>query len=167
MKRILVPTDGSECANKAVDKAIELTKIYKNELIFLYVDEGPDKNSYVTSGHAGMAGVTSGSPGVSTGGINTTGAFHVSESDQKKETSDKAEKILSTAKSKTTSLSTTVTALSIRGHAEDVIPSFVKNSDIDLVVMGSSSKTGLKRFFMGTVAEKVAKSIEVSILIVR
>lgn len=37
IKRILVPVDGSETADRAVDKAIEMTKAYGAELHILYV----------------------------------------------------------------------------------------------------------------------------------
>ncbi len=173
MKRILMATDGSECANVALEKAIELAKLYESELTVLYVDEDPANKHVVTpamtSGSPGMA--SGGAPGTVAGGVGTSAPLGapvpVPDEDQTEETSDRAEKVLSNAKSRTTGLLESVTTISMTGDPADVIKDFVEESDIDLVVMGSSSKTGLKRFLLGSVADKVAKSIEKSVLIVR
>ena len=168
MKKILIPTDGSECANAALEKAIELAKMYDSELTVLYVDEGSSSKTFGNPAMAGgTPGVTPNAMGTATGGAGMAAPVHVPDNDQTEETSDRAEKILSNAKSHTTGLSKPATTVSMTGNPADVIADFVEKSDIDLVVMGSSSKTGLKKFLMGSVAEKVAKSIEKSVLIVR
>jgi non-ribosomal peptide synthetase component F len=42
----------------------------------------------------------------------------------------------------------------------------IDKEDIDLVVMGSSGKSGFDRFIMGSVAEKVVNAAECSVLVV-
>ncbi len=168
MKKILVPTDGSECANVALEKAIELAKMYDSELTLLYVDEEPASKTYAsTAATGGSPGVTPNAPGTVGGGAGPGVPVHLPDNDQTEETSEKAEKVLNSAKSRTTGLKNPVTAISMTGNPADVITKFVEDSDIDLVVIGSSSKTGLKKFLLGSVADKVAKSIEKSIMIVR
>ncbi len=168
MKRILVPTDGSECANAALEKAIELAKMYDSELTLLYVDEEPASKTFANPASAdGAPGLTPRAPGTAGGDIGPGVPVRAPDSDQNEETSERAEKVLNNAKSRTISLQKPVTAISMRGNTAKVIMDFVEDSDIDLVVMGSSSKTGLKKHLLGSVADKVAKSIETSILIVR
>ena len=42
----------------------------------------------------------------------------------------------------------------------------IDEEDIDLVVMGSSGKSGIDRFLMGSVAEKVVKSAKCCVLLI-
>jgi nucleotide-binding universal stress UspA family protein len=53
------------------------------------------------------------------------------------------------------------------GHPSTEIINFAENNDIDLIVMGTLGKTGLDRFLMGSVAEKVVRNSKVPVLVVR
>lgn len=55
----------------------------------------------------------------------------------------------------------------VKGHPADVVPRFVKNKRIDLVVMGTVGRTGIKGFFMGNTAEKVLNNINCSVLAIK
>ena len=55
----------------------------------------------------------------------------------------------------------------VKGHPAEVIPRFVKNQGIDLVVMGTVGRTGIKGFFTGNTAEKVLNSINCSVLAIK
>ena len=55
----------------------------------------------------------------------------------------------------------------IKGHPADVIPKFVKNNRIDLVVMGTVGRSGIKGFFMGNTAEKILNNINCSVLAIK
>jgi nucleotide-binding universal stress UspA family protein len=55
----------------------------------------------------------------------------------------------------------------IKGDPADVIPRFVKNKRIDLVVMGTVGRSGIKGFFMGNTAEKVLNNINCSVLAIK
>ena len=52
------------------------------------------------------------------------------------------------------------------GSPARVILETIEEEDIDLVVIGSSGKTGIDKFLMGSVAEKVVKSAKCSVLVV-
>jgi len=52
------------------------------------------------------------------------------------------------------------------GSPADVILETIENEKIDLVVMGSSGKSGFDRLILGSVAEKVVKAAECSVLVV-
>ena len=53
------------------------------------------------------------------------------------------------------------------GHPSTEIINFAEKNDIDLIVMGTLGKTGLDRFLLGSVAEKVVRNSKVPVLVVR
>jgi nucleotide-binding universal stress UspA family protein len=55
----------------------------------------------------------------------------------------------------------------LEGHPSSEIIDFAENNDIDLIVMGTLGKTGLDRFLMGSVAEKVVRNSKVPVMVVR
>lgn len=55
----------------------------------------------------------------------------------------------------------------IKGEPENVIPRFVKSKRIDLVVMGTVGRSGIKGFFMGNTAEKILNNINCSVLAIK
>jgi len=54
-----------------------------------------------------------------------------------------------------------------KGDAGDLIPRFVKEEKIDLVVMGTVARSGIPGFIIGNTAEKVLSQIECSVLAVK
>ena len=52
------------------------------------------------------------------------------------------------------------------GSPADVILDTVEDENIDLVVIGSSGKTGFDRFIMGSVAERVVKAAKCDVLVI-
>ena len=55
----------------------------------------------------------------------------------------------------------------LEGHPSSEIITFAENNNVDLIVVGTLGKTGLDRFLMGSVAEKVMRSSKIPVLIVR
>jgi nucleotide-binding universal stress UspA family protein len=55
----------------------------------------------------------------------------------------------------------------LEGHPSNEIIDFAENNNIDLIVMGTLGKTGLDRYLMGSVAEKVVRNSKVPVLVVR
>jgi nucleotide-binding universal stress UspA family protein len=53
------------------------------------------------------------------------------------------------------------------GHVQQEIVKYIEENGIDLVVLGTHGRTGLSHWFMGSVAEKVARFAPCSVLIVR
>ena len=56
---------------------------------------------------------------------------------------------------------------SVEGSPVNVILKTIDEEDVDLVVIGSSGKTGLDKFIMGSVASKVVNSAKCSVLVIR
>ncbi|NJN82626.1 MAG: universal stress protein [Caldilineaceae bacterium] len=60
-----------------------------------------------------------------------------------------------------------VTGATDVGDPADRIIKFVTDNNIDVVVMSTHGRTGLKRWFMGSVAQKVLHHASCPVLIVR
>jgi len=52
------------------------------------------------------------------------------------------------------------------GHPSSAIIEFAENNNVDLVVLGTLGKTGLDRFLLGSVAEKVVRGSKVPVMVV-
>lgn len=55
----------------------------------------------------------------------------------------------------------------MQGWADEVIPEFAEQYQIDLIVMGTVSRTGIPGFFIGNTAEKILHRIDCSVLAVK
>ena len=55
----------------------------------------------------------------------------------------------------------------MQGWADEVIPEFAELHQIDLIVMGTVSRTGIPGFFIGNTAEKILHRINCSVLAVK
>jgi nucleotide-binding universal stress UspA family protein len=54
-----------------------------------------------------------------------------------------------------------------KGNAEILIPALAKRKRVDLIVMGTISRTGIAGFFIGNTAEKVLQQVNCSVLTVK
>lgn len=57
--------------------------------------------------------------------------------------------------------------VTLEGNPSHEIIEFADNNNIDLIVMGTLGKSGLDRFLLGSVAEKVTRNSKVPVLVVR
>lgn len=60
-----------------------------------------------------------------------------------------------------------VEAVLLEGHPAEEIVSFAEKNGIDLIIVGSLGKSGVERFMLGSVSEKVVKNAKVPVLVVR
>lgn len=60
-----------------------------------------------------------------------------------------------------------VTTHLVKGDPEDVIPRIARRHRIDLVVMGTLARTGIRGFFIGNTAERILHRINTSVLAVK
>jgi len=52
----------------------------------------------------------------------------------------------------------------LKGRAEKMIPFFVKNKHVDILVMGTLARTGILGYLMGNTAEDIIKELECAVL---
>jgi nucleotide-binding universal stress UspA family protein len=146
-KKILLPTDGSEYANKAAKHAIWLASLNGAELIALNVIETSSlvglpaedlivriKEMLKEEGRKSLENIS---------GI-------LKESKVEGECQKEVKLTMSTKE----------------GSPSDVIIDTVKKEGVDLIVMGTSGKHGLDRFLLGSVTENVVRSSQCPVLVV-
>jgi nucleotide-binding universal stress UspA family protein len=137
-ERILVPTDGSDGASVAIDCATDLATTYDAALHAVSV--------------------------VDTGGMATDVQFDVIM-DQLEERARTAVETVADAASEA-GVEDTETAV-LEGRAHDVIQSYADDERIDLIVMGTHGRSGLDRYLLGSVAEKLVRTTSIPVLTVR
>nr|WP_304092197.1 universal stress protein [Methanobrevibacter gottschalkii] len=137
-KKILVPTDGSEFAKKAQKQALFLANVCGAEIIAISVTEN---------------NLVSGLP--LDDEVYQLNQILKERSEENLEEFDKLNKN-----------DLKITHVIKEGLPAKVILEVAKEEDVDLIVMGSSGKSGFDRFIMGSVADKVVNSAKCAVLVV-
>ncbi|WP_396612969.1 universal stress protein [Haloferax sp. S1W] len=137
---ILFPTDGSDCADEALGHAIEHAQQYDATIHALYVADVRDV------GHAAPA---------------------ISGDRIRQALLDSGNEVLERVASKARESGVTVETTVSEGTPASVILDHADHDDIDLVVMGTHGRSGLDRYLLGSVAERVVRGSSVPVLTVR
>ena len=137
-KKILVPTDGSEFAKKAQQHALFLAKVSGAEIIAVSVTENNFVNGLPLDDEIYQLNQM----------LNERSEENLIEFDKLNEDNLK------------------ITHVIREGSPAKVILEVAKEENIDLIVMGSSGKSGFDRFIMGSVADKVVNSAKCAVLVV-
>ena len=146
-KKILLPTDGSEYANKAAKQAIWIASVNGAELIALNIIE--------TSSLVGLPAEDL--------------IVRIKEmlKEEGRKSLEKISDILKETKIEGECQKEVKLTMSMEeGSPSDVIIKTVKKEDVDLIVMGTSGKHGLDRFLLGSVTENVVRSAPCPVLVV-
>ena len=137
-KRILVPTDGSEFAKKAQQHALFLAKVSGAEIVAVSVTENNFVNGLPLDDEIYQLNQV----------LKERSEENLKEFDKLNEDNLK------------------ITHVIREGSPAKVILEVAKEEEIDLIVMGSSGKSGFDRFIMGSVADKVVNSAKCAVLVV-
>ena len=137
-KKILVPTDGSEFAKKAEKHALFLSKVSGAEIIAVSVTENNFVNGLPLDDEVYQLNQI----------LKERSEENLKEFDELNEEDLK------------------ITHIIREGSPARVILEVAQEEDIDLIVMGSSGKSGFDRFIMGSVADKVVNSAKCAVLVV-
>jgi nucleotide-binding universal stress UspA family protein len=146
-----VALDGSEPADKALDFALDLAEKYAAEIVLLSVVQ-PAMMPMFSYPATGAPAIPLVAPGIYS---KELGAQH--------------EKVLSEALKKTNEVKPNLkvsTKLS-EGRPSDKIVEAAKEGDFDIIVMGSRGLGGIKKFFLGSVSDRVADEADCPVLIVK
>ena len=139
--RILVPTDGSELSTPAVEMALDLAEIHDATLHVLYIVDQPVSVSGMGEGFSGLDELLD---ALEEKGTKATKAVVEQASERNIET----------------------TAAVRRGNPHDDILSYATEHEIDVIVMGTHGRTGVKRALLGSVTENVVRHSEIPVLTV-
>jgi len=145
-KTILVPTDFSDCSDRAVAYAAEVAARVSASLVLLHVSPPPPDFGYP---------------------LPESAAFQVAEwTKTLRERRDAAMAAL-TEESKPFDAMVEISLRVEEGDAVEAIVKAAADSGADLVVVGSHGRRGLKRAMLGSVAERVVRLSPVPTLVVR
>ncbi|SIR73984.1 universal stress protein [Natronorubrum thiooxidans] len=143
---ILVPTDGSKVAQIAVDTAVDLAEKYDATVHALYIADtdavayglGAEQVDRIQQGDfAGMTELREDAE-EATGYVTETAEAHG----------------LSAVEHHS------------GGQPHRLIASYAEDNDIDLIVMGSHGRSGVRRALLGSVTERVLRSTHTPVLVV-
>ncbi len=147
MKKILVPTDFSEEADKALVYARDLALKMEAEIYFLHVME---------SANVMGSGLFPAEPGVdSEMDLFTLKLMEVRTKEMKK-------RALSSLY-----IGITTHMKIIVGSVFAEVKNFILDNNIDLVVMGSKGSSGLEEIFVGSNAERLVRQVPAPVLVVK
>ena len=60
-----------------------------------------------------------------------------------------------------------VESVILEGHPADKILKFAEQEGMDFIVMGTLGRTGLERFLLGSIAEKVVRHSKIPVMVVK
>lgn len=141
-KKILIPTDGSEFGQDALEQGLDLARMSGGEVTILYAIEYPFEPFQNYS--------------------NQPPEYHER---LMKEYKAKAESVLSHISSEAKSKGVPTYALIVEDHPVPAILEAAK--DHDLVVMATHGRKGIDRVMMGSVTDKVLHNCSTPVLVVR
>jgi len=143
LQRILVPIDGSESSFQAAKYAISIAKLAKAEIIFMHAVVNPPYMDFKTPGNIIVHYIEEAKRHAQMW-FADLGSFA-----EKEGVKFSSESILDIA------------------SAADSIVNYAEGKKVDLIVMGTKGRTGLKRFLLGSVAAGVVAHSSCSVLVVR
>jgi nucleotide-binding universal stress UspA family protein len=144
-RNILVPLDGSELAECSLPHAKAIAKGCKAFELILFRAIEP------LSGQAISAMMEAGNDFI----------LKV-EYENKKEAEDYVAKMASTLKAE----GFPTRGVTINGRASDKIMDYSQKNNIDLIVMSTHGRSGISRFYFGSVAEKVSRHSPIPVLLI-
>lgn len=136
---ILIAIDGSDCSMNAVKKGIELAHQLSANVTLLSV---VDMTSMVDNAAVGA----------------------IIDKDVETLYEEDADKVIEAAMKKYPYSKTT--KIEEEGIAKEAINSIAEKNKVDLIVMGTHGRTGLKHLFMGSVAEYVIRHSKIPVMVV-
>jgi len=148
---VLIPTDGSDAAEVAVDHGIAVADAFDATLHTAYVVD--------VGALAGGAGVTVGG-----GAPGTTGA---AGSDLLKPMIQNGEEATQRVADRARDAGLEVAMDVLEGSPGSTLVNYVEEEDIDFVAMGTHGHTGLDRVLLGSTTERTVRNVSVPVLSVR
>ena len=145
-QKILIATDGSKCSQNAVLQGMETAKLMGAKVYALYV---LDKDAYI--------------PPVLETSIHLGSNWDVTEEMLRQEGDDAIQYAKKVAADKEIDYEGVV----VEGNPAHTILEFAEQNKVDMIIIGTLGKSGLERFLLGSVADKVVRHSRISVLVVK
>jgi nucleotide-binding universal stress UspA family protein len=156
---ILYPTDGSTGSEAAAEHVRNLASAFDATVHVIHV---------VDTRHAGLGasgGFLSDEPSAMSARSAETGYEGMEGSDLDDELAERAETVVEETAAALDGVET-VTAV-VTGTPHSAILRYADEHDVDAVVMGTHGRTGVERYLLGSVAEKVVRMADQPVLTIR
>lgn len=134
---VLVPTDGSEPAERAAEQAIAIAEKFDATLHVLFVVDVEENYPF---------------------SVSTEPVVETLQAEGEKLTAEIASRAPDGVET-----ASTVT----RGSAHEEIVDYANDHGVELIVLGTHGRRGLDRYLLGSVTERVTRSADCSVLITR
>jgi len=146
-KKVLIATDGSDLADKALDQGLELAKTCGAEVIIMTVT---DIWSALEMAHHVQAGEQN------------------PVADYEAAATAAAEKVLNAANDKAAKAGVECTTVHVRDrHPAQGIIDTAKEKSCDLIIMSSHGRRGIEKILLGSVAAEVITHCEIPVLVAK
>ena len=143
--KILIATDGSKYSQKAAEKGIEMAKLTNSQIIVLYV---ADEGRYYSLGDMGFSRADDVIKGIRNSILQEGDAA--------------VKSIEAMAKAAWIPVQSRV----VEGNPANQILKVAEEAQAKLIVMGRIGRTGLERYLLGSVAEKVVRNSRTPVMVV-
>ncbi|WP_049925283.1 universal stress protein [Halopiger goleimassiliensis] len=143
---ILVPTDGSHVAENAVDHAVELASTYDAEVHALYVVDLDAMDVAV--------------------GTEQIDRFKQGDLSDLPELEQRARNATGYVADRAADAGLEVIEAVVAGNPHKRIATYADDHDVDLIVMGSAGRGGVRRMLLGSVAERTLRATDRPVLVV-
>ena len=171
-KKLAVAYDGSDGSKMAFDKALELKQDFPDlQLSIIYVNEETEEGIGFMSAGDASAPVTSSNVDSTYAqfmpyGIGENGGSRVPR-DPMERPSEFSKHMYNSMQQQLDEKNIEANVLALEGNASKTIPAFIDEQKIDLLVVGNSGKSGMQKFFVGSVSKKLLKEASCSVLVVK
>ncbi|GAB3693011.1 universal stress protein [Halorubrum pallidum] len=145
-ERILIPTDGSDVAEAAVDHALDLAEKYDAEVHALYVVDIDSVNLSL--------------------GTEQVDRLRQGRFGEMEELKERADEATGTVAERGEERGIEVVEHISGGRPHKLIGEYAEDHDVDLIVMGSHGRAGVRRALLGSVTERTLRSTHVPVLVV-
>lgn len=139
-KKILIPTDNSDVSIEAARHGLEIARLMNSKVYVIYV---VDIMPFI--------------------GLPTEGFWETMREVLEEEGREAFKKIEKMAKE----IGVDITTEILEGSPAREIVEYAERRGIDLIVMGTSGKSGIDRLLLGSVAEKVSRKAQCPVLLVK
>lgn len=171
-KKIAVAYDGSDGSRIALEKAMELKQDFPAlQLSIIYVNEETEEGIGFMSAEDASAPVVSSN-------VDSTYAqfmpYGIGDNDGGRVPREPMDRPSEFSKHMHNSIQQQLDekqieadVLALEGNAAKTIPAYIEEQKMDLLVIGNSGKSGLQKFFIGSVSRKLIKEAACSVLVVK
>ena len=154
--KMLICTDGSKASRKAIEEGSKIANgCSVEEITLIHVYKFITNYSSLTNGNMGS---------ISSEDIEK---FKEMQEKSKEKTEKEANKILMDGLELLKEKNIKAETVLKEGHTSETITRFAVEKGIDMIVMGSRGRTGLKKLLLGSVSNAVVQEASTNVLIVK